>query len=82
MYLKPDIEAKNNEPSAGKSEPSSSSMDLSAAEVQIKRRRKVPLRLSDYTFGESDVDEETLFKGLKVEYTLPDGNKVTKVGAI
>lgn len=52
-------------------------MDLSI-DVQMKRRRKVPLRHLDYTFGESDVDEDNLFKGIKVDNTLPDGNKVIR----
>lgn len=40
---------------------------------QNKRQRKVPLRHLDYTNEESDIDEDALFKCVKVEYTLTDG---------
>jgi hypothetical protein len=49
---------------------------LSSSEV-VKRKRKVPLRHLDYTNDDSsDLDEERMFKAIKVEYTVTDGTKV------
>uniref|UniRef100_A0A914HJ89 C2H2-type domain-containing protein n=1 Tax=Globodera rostochiensis TaxID=31243 RepID=A0A914HJ89_GLORO len=48
---------------------------------QTKRKRKVPLKHQDYFNGkqadedDDDLEEQMLFKAVKVEYTMPDGSK-------
>uniref|UniRef100_A0A183BM24 C2H2-type domain-containing protein n=1 Tax=Globodera pallida TaxID=36090 RepID=A0A183BM24_GLOPA len=53
----------------------------SVQQQQTKRKRKVPLKHQDYFNGkqadedDDDLEEQMMFKAVKVEYTMPDGSK-------